>query len=160
MIALALLRGALESGASLRIQEGGYQLKSEKGPAMLFLVSSRDQEKPTLRELFDLRFTPASLEKRLQEHMALFNDDGNGGLVCGQCSLPAVYRTLCLKVRVGRRSVDKETTRPLPICLRCQGWDEQVAHLCLTTEEAVARKIIGRKRCQKVSVAEIPERHA
>lgn len=56
--------------------------------------------------------------------------------------MPAVYGTLCLKIKVGHRDIGKETTRSLPLCVVCQGWDHQVAHLCLTTAEAVARKVI------------------
>lgn len=132
--------------------------RSERAPAMLYLVSSQDQGKPIEREFFDIRFTPASLAKRLQDHMALFSEDGNGGLVCRECGLPVVYRTLCLRVRIGRRSTGKETTRPFPICVICQGWGSQVAHLCLTTEGAVA--IVSPSDSGKMSVAEIPQRHA
>jgi hypothetical protein len=109
----------------------------------LFLVPPRRNEFPSSGDIFDALFTWESLQVWLRDHSGRFVEDASGGLLCRECRIPAVHRTLYLKIRINRiDSTESETTRGLPVCVMCQGWDDQVANLCLTSEEAVAHGFV------------------
>jgi hypothetical protein len=95
-------------------------------------------------DMFDQRFTPTTLLARLQEHSRCFVADDFGGTRCVRCRLPAIYRTLYLSILVHLGSVEYAsfggmTTRVIPVCKSCHGWQDQAACLCLTLEDALAK---------------------